>query len=90
MTNTMYQERRKLVSGLKLFFGVVNNGTNTSKLTTANLSKITLCDSFKHPSINCVPERETPTSAYAIRSAEKMTVPTPFGANFSMRVFSKS
>jgi len=38
MTNAIYQEQCKLVSGLAhAFLGLLNNGANTSKLTSANL-----------------------------------------------------
>ncbi len=41
-------------------------------------------------SITFAPERETQTNAYSIRSGAKITLSTPFSANTSLRVFSKT
>lgn len=57
------------------FFRMVNNGTNTSKTTNANLSK------------SCCVIHFPPTNAYAIRSVANTAV---FIASFSLCIFSKS
>jgi len=59
-----------------MVFGAINNGTNASKLTSANLSKSPYMIHLNTP-INFVSERETP-NAYAIRSAAKITLSTLF------------
>jgi len=54
---------------------MVNNGANASKITISNLKSCESCCMIcLNRSINVASERETPTNAYAIRSAAKITV----------------
>jgi len=66
------------------FFGVVNNDPNPSKLTSSNLRKSPCMIHLYSPLIDFVSEKETPTNAYAIRSAAKTNVHA-----FSMLIFAK-
>jgi len=68
-----------VASGLKHAFWAINNGTDISELTSANLSK-SACMIHLNTLLTYIFEfeRETPTNAYAIKS------------NFSLGVFTKS
>lgn len=63
--------------GSDMLFWMLNNSTNTSKLTTTDLSK-SHCIIKYFPPIIFAYEMETPTNAYAIRPAAKITVSTSF------------
>lgn len=77
MTNAIYQEQCKLVLGLG--FLMLNNGANTSKMTSANVIKWHFAI---HLNNHFCSERRTSTNAYLTRSATKQLCPRIFSANF--------